>query len=223
MKKISDFKKIFYGVSLVVIIFGIIMMLTVGFNFSLRYQENTRIELNLGKDFDINDIKQITNEVFENQKVILQKVEIYEDTVAVTTTEATDEQKQSFVDKINEKYELEKKVEDLNIVQQPHTRGRELCKKYITPGLIAFILISIYIVVRYRKLDSFKTLIEFVKYEALAIAVYFSIIAVCRIPIDLITIPVAVLVVMLVLIGFILVCEDRLEKIIKKEKEEPKK
>ena len=36
MKKISDFKKIFYGVSLLIIIFGIIMMLTVGFNFSLR-------------------------------------------------------------------------------------------------------------------------------------------------------------------------------------------
>lgn len=223
MKKVSDLKKIFYGVSSLIIIAGIIMVLTVGFNFGLKYQKNTRMQLNIGKEFDVNDIKQITDEIFGNQKVILQKVEIYEDTVAVTTAEVTDEQKQSFVDKINEKYGLERKVENLNISQQPHIRGRDLCKRYITPGVIALIFISIYIIVRYRKLDSFKTLIEFVKYEALAIAVYFSIIAVCRIPIDLITIPVAVLVVMLVLIGFILVCEDRLEKIIKKEKEEPKK
>lgn len=223
MKKVSDLKKIFYGVSSLIIIAGIIMVLTVGFNFGLKYQKNTRMQLNIGKEFDVNDIKQITDEVFENQKVILQKVEIYEDTVAVTTTEVTDEQKQSFVDKINEKYGLERKVENLNISQQPHTRGRDLCKRYITPGLIALIFISIYIIVRYRKLDSFKTLIEFVKYEVLAVAVYFSIIAVCRIPINIITIPIAVLVVLLVLIGFILVCEDRLEKIIKKEKEEPKK
>lgn len=223
MKKISDLKKIFYGVSLLIIIFGIIMMLTVGFNFSLRYQDNTRMELNLGKSFDIKDIKQITDEVFGKQKVILQKVEIYEDTVAVTTTEVTDEQKQSFVDKINEKYELERKVDNLNIVQQPHTRGRDLCKKYITPGLIAFIFISIYILVRYKKIDSFKTLVEFIKYEILTVAVYFSIIAVCRIPISPITMPIAVLAVMLVLVGFISVCEDRLEKNIKKEKEEQKK
>ena len=177
----------------------------------------------MGKSFDIKDIKQITDEVFGKQKVILQKVEIYEDTVAVTTTEVTDEQKQSFVDKINEKYELERKVDNLNIVQQPHTRGRDLCKKYITPGLIAFIFISIYILVRYKKIDSFKTLVEFIKYEILTVAVYFSIIAVCRIPICPITVPVAVLAVMLVLVGFISVCEDRLEKNIKKEKEEQKK
>lgn len=219
MKEISDVKKIFYGVSLLIIIIGIIMILTVGFKFSLRYEENTKIELNLGKEFDVTDIKQITDEVFEGQKVILQKVEIFEDTVAVTTKEVTDEQKQNFVDKINEKYQLERTVDNLNVINQPHTRGRDICKKYITPGLISVILISVYVLIRYRKLNALKTVFEFIKYEVIAVSMYFSIIAIARIPICLITIPIAVLIVMLVLIGFMLVYENKLEKIIKKEQE----
>ena len=179
----------------------------------MRYDNNTRIELNLGKAFEINDIKQITNEVFEGQEVILQKVEIFEDTVSVTTKEVTDEQKQKFVDKINEKYGLERKVENLNIIQQPHTRGRDICKQYITPTLIAFILIVIYISIRYRKINSFKTLTDFIKFELIFIALYFSIIAILRLPIDILTMPIAVLVAILVLIIFILNSENKLEKV----------
>lgn len=213
MKKVSDFKKIFYSITILIIIAGIIVIATKGFKFSLRYDNNTRIELNLGKAFEINDIKQITNEVFEGQEVILQKVEIFEDTVSVTTKEVTDEQKQKFVDKINEKYGLERKVENLNIIQQPHTRGRDICKQYITPTLIAFILIVIYISIRYRKINSFKTLTDFIKFELIFIALYFSIIAILRLPIDILTMPIAVLVAILVLIIFILNSENKLEKV----------
>lgn len=213
MKKVSDFKKIFYSITILIIIAGIIVIATKGFKFSLRYDNNTRIELNLGKAFEINDIKQITNEVFEGQEVILQKVEIFEDTVSVTTKEVTDEQKQKFVDKINEKYGLERKVENLNIIQQPHTRGRDICKQYITPTLIAFILIGIYISIRYRKINSFKTLTDFIKFELIFIALYFSIIAILRLPIDILTMPIAVLVAILVLIIFILNSENKLEKV----------
>lgn len=213
MKKVSDFKKIFYSITILIIIAGIIVIATKGFKFSLRYDNNTRIELNLGKAFEINDIKQITNEVFEGQEVILQKVEIFEDTVSVTTKEVTDEQKQKFVDKINEKYGLERKVENLNIIQQPHTRGRDICKQYITPTLIAFILIVIYISIRYRKINSFKTLTDFIKFELIFIALYFSIIAILRLPIDILTMPIAILVAILVLIIFILNSENKLEKV----------
>ena len=85
--------KIVAFVIAIIIIVGMIVTVTVGFNFDLRYQEAKRIQLYLEKDFEIADIKQITNETLPNQKVVIQKVEVYEDTVSILAKEMKEEQK----------------------------------------------------------------------------------------------------------------------------------
>ncbi|MEI3394135.1 MAG: hypothetical protein V8R82_00115 [Clostridia bacterium] len=40
---------------------------------------------------------------------MIQKVEVFEDSVSITAKDITDEQKQSIIDKVNEKYETELK------------------------------------------------------------------------------------------------------------------
>ena len=96
-KKMTKKSKIIITIITLIIIAGIIVTLTVGLNFDLSYKDSNRIELYLQKDFNVSDIKQITDEVLQGEEVIIQKVEVYEDTVSIRAKEITDEQKQNLV------------------------------------------------------------------------------------------------------------------------------
>lgn len=122
--------KIIAGIVIVLIILaGMYIAGSVGFNFDLRYEKSKRIDVSIGHEFKIEDIRNITNEIFPNQRVILQKVELYEDMVAVTVSEASDEQLDALVSKINEKYEKELTKNDLNIGRKPTYKTKSIFKR----------------------------------------------------------------------------------------------
>lgn len=158
MKEIGKNTKIIAILIAIVIIIGMIITLTVGLNFDLRYQEAKKIQLYLEKDFEIADIKQITDEILPNQKVILQKVEVFEDTVSILAKDITEEQKGNIISKVNEKYETNLTSENVEITEIPHTRGRDIIKPYVLPFAIATIIILAYMMVRYYKLGMMKML-----------------------------------------------------------------
>ena len=137
MKKMTKKQKILSVIIAVIIIAGAIVTGVKGLNYDLRYQETKNIELYIAKDFEIADIKAITDEVMGKSPVIIRKVEVYEDSVSITAKEITDEQKQSIIDKINEKYQTELSADSTQIQTIPHTRGRDIVKPYITPFIIS--------------------------------------------------------------------------------------
>ena len=161
------------------LIAGIIVIAVKGFNVGLKYSENTQIAINIGKTFEINDIKQITSEVFKGQRVIIQKVELYEDMVQITVKEASEGQINELNTKINEKYELENSIDDVEVVQNANVRLRTLIKPYILPISILSIVTILYAI-------------------AMAIvapqAILSSLYAVTRIPINRLTSIIAVVV-----------------------------
>ncbi len=218
MKEISQKTKIVALVIAIIVIVGLIVTLTVGFNFDLRYQEAKKIQLYLEKDFEIADIKQITNEVLPNEKVMLQKVEVFEDTVSIMAKEITDEQKTSLINKINEKYELELKADDIDITTIPHTRGRDIIKPYVVPFMIATVIILVYMAVRYYKLGVLKTILQTGLTVILAQAVLISVVAITRIPIGRVTLPLVLTVYVLSLLGVTTYLEKQLSE--KKKEEE---
>ena len=71
-KKLSKKSKIVIALITLIIIIGAIITATIGLNFDLRYRESKKIELYLEKDFNIADIKKITDEVMEGKEVIIQ-------------------------------------------------------------------------------------------------------------------------------------------------------
>ena len=75
MKDINTKTKIIAIITMIVIIIGIIITFTIGLNFELRYQETQKVQLYIGKEFEISEIKEITDEIFSNQKVIIQKAQ----------------------------------------------------------------------------------------------------------------------------------------------------
>ena len=99
MKQLIKNKNFVISLIVLIVLAGIVMIAVEGFNFDLKYQDTQRVELYLQTQFEISDIKQITNEIFGNQRVMIQKVEVFEDSVSITTTSISDDQKSNLITK----------------------------------------------------------------------------------------------------------------------------
>lgn len=212
MKQFIKSKQLKIILIALVIMAGVVMIAVKGFNFDLKYQDTQRVELYLKTEFNISDIRQITDEVFGNQKVMIQKVEVFEDSVSITTTSISDEQKNNLITKINEKYGTELTAEDTTVEDIGHTRGRDIIKPYIVPFAIAVIVVLIYLGIRYHKLSIAKVIAKSIGIMALAQVLLFSVIAITRIPIGRLTIPMVILVYLLTLFGITNMFEKNLSK-----------
>lgn len=201
MKQLTKSKKIIILLTVIILIAGIAVTTIKGLNFDLKYQETQNIQIYIGKKFNDEDIKQITKEVFGNQSVMIQKVEIYKDTVIITAKEITEEQKNNLVTKINEKYGTELKAEEIEITNIPHTRGRDIILPYVVPFITAGAIVLAYMAIRYYKLGTEKVLAQTIGILITTQAILFSIIAITRIPVGRLTIPMVLMVYMLTLIG----------------------
>lgn len=219
MKK-NNKLKIITLLSIIVIIAGIIVTTVLGFNFELAYQDTKKVELYINKEFEVSDIKQITNEVFKDEQVVIQKVEVFEDTASVMAKDITDEQKTELITKVNEKYGTEIKADSTEIVLVPHIKGRDIIKPYIQPLTISTIIILAYMAIRYYKLNILKVLVKTVGVLAIVEGVVFSLIAITRLPISRFTMPVALTIYLLTLIAITTNFEKQLK--VKKEKENNK-
>ena len=138
IKNISKKSKIIFSILLVIIVVGIIITAVTGLNFDLKYRKAKKIEIYLEKEFEIQDIKAITDETIGTD-VVIQKVELYKDMIKITAPDITDEQKQNVITKLNEKYGTELKAENIEIEDAPQMRGRDIIKPYI----VLYILIHI--------------------------------------------------------------------------------
>lgn len=182
--------------AILIIAIGIIMIFVKGFNFDLRYQDAKRVEFNLGKEFDSSEMKALAEEAL-GQEVVIQKVEVYEDAVSILTKDISDEQKESLVSKVNEKYGTEITTDETEVITVPHTRLRDWVKPYVLPFTIATIVILVYIAIRYFNLNSLKVIGKTIATVVLAQALLFSVIAITRIQIGRLTMPMVLTVYML--------------------------
>ena len=160
-------------------------------------QETKKIELYIQKDFEISDIKNIVKEVIPDESIMIQKVEVFEDSVSITAKDITDEQKQSIIDKVNEKYGTELKAEEISIINVPQVHLKDMIKQYESPIIIATICILIYLMIRYYKLNSLKVLLKTIAIIVISQIELLSIIALTRIPVGKTTMPILLTVYML--------------------------
>ena len=201
MKSMNIKAKILTIILIIIIIAGIIVIGTKGFNFDLKYEKSQKIELYLEQEFEINDIKAITNEVMQGKQVMIQKVEVFEDTVSITAKEITDEEKTNLITKINEKYGTELSADTTETQNIPHTKARDILMPYVVPFAIATVIILVYMAVRYHKLGSIKIILKTIGINILTQVTLISIIAITRIPFGRLTIPMILLVYLLTMIG----------------------
>lgn len=210
-------KKIISILLMCLIIAGVIVVATIGFNVGTKYSETTQISIKIGKEFEIKDIQKIANEVFEKQNVLVQYVELYKDMVQITVKDASEEQIKNLNDKVNDKYEISNEISDVLVTERSNVRLRDIAKPYIIPVVTVSIITVLYVMVAFRKLGIgqvlYNTLMNMVSTQAILAGIY----AVVRIPINRLTMVIA----MVLYIASIALNIVYLNKV-KKNKEEEK-
>lgn len=187
-------KKIVYIILICIIIAGIIIIPTIGLNADLIYSKNVEIDVYLGKTFNMNDMENLVNEVFPDEKKIIQQIEVFGDMVAITipdtrTEEELDTKVEELTAKINEKYELEITSDDVQITHNPKVRLSSVVIPYALWIGISAALILVYVAIRYRKLGVAKTLLTYIISIVAVELLLLSIIAITRYPVNRIIVP----------------------------------
>lgn len=196
-------KKIFYAILICIIIAGSVVIGTIGLNVDIAYSKNVKIDVYLGKEYNHEEVKQIAKEVFERDRILLQQVEYYGDMFSLTIAQKADENMDEKIEllnnKINEKYELENKKEDIRVTYQPKIKLFSIITPYIIPLAISVAVILIYTLIRYRKIGIIKTLVFYILTIAASEAIYLSILAITRFPINRVVVPVGLCIYILVI------------------------
>ena len=95
-------KKKLFGITIIVVIIGIIVVALKGFNVNFKYKEHKAITIPINTDFNINDIQSIADEMFGKNTCYLEKAGIYNDEVIINVKDITEEQIESLKNKVNE-------------------------------------------------------------------------------------------------------------------------
>lgn len=171
-----------------IIIFGIISIITKGFDYSLEYSANTEMEIATGiKDIQTNVIEEIVDSILQNEE---SKIQVNDEKVYIISKNISEEQQSEILSKINEKYSINVAKEEITVNENMAIDFGDIVNRYISPIIIATIVILLYFAIKYRKQNWLKviglTLAVLIVIEMLAI----SVIAIAGIPLSLYTIPV---------------------------------
>ncbi len=140
-------KYIYFLISLIFIISGVIALFSYGLNLSIDFTGGSRIGLSLPQKVVEKDLKTIKN-VFENENIKISSIETSENSISIKT-EAID---QGTNDKLVESLKKEiKEVKEEDLETIGPTMGSETTANAIKAIIIASLLIVLYITFAFRK------------------------------------------------------------------------
>ena len=187
----SKKSKIISIILIIIFIIAIVLTGIRGLNVDLNYSEGVSILFNLNQQFNTKDVESIAKEIWPDGQIIVQKVEVYDETALIKVSSVNDEQLTNLVNKINEKYGLELSLSDISVQYNSNVQIRDIVRPYIVPMLITTALIVLYYSIRFRGV---KEILDLLIKLIFAEGILFSIYAITRLPIDVLTMPIGMLV-----------------------------
>lgn len=175
-------------ISLIIIVIGVIMALKFGFNQSFEYSDYTRILVYMIGESNLDDINQIMKDNFDGTYKVSYTDE-FKDTVSIIAKRISDEQINNINDKLKEKYEFDENLSNIVIINTPSIDIYDIVKDYIRPVVISFVIVIVYLWIAYRKEGLVKALVEPCLTIIIINALYISILAIFRIPVNSYTLP----------------------------------
>lgn len=146
--KIVKHRKIYFAISLVFILVGIIFMATKGLNYGLDFTGGTAIGIDLEKEIDASEIREITNKYDKKANIIHVGSDKKEIMIKSSKNFSSKESMQLFND-FKKKYNLKSK-EPLSVESIGASIGKEIQKNALISILIASVFMLIYISFRFE-------------------------------------------------------------------------
>lgn len=187
----KNIKKILALFVVIILILGILMIVKNGFNYAIEYKEVTELKFMLGEVLDMNEVKSMVNEAFNNKEVKIQKIDYFNDSVNILVVEPTDEEIQTLLDKINERYNQNNEMDNISRVKISNVSIIDIIKPYILPSVVALVLAIVYMGIRFKNQGIVKVILSVLFAVLVVQALFFAICAIIRIPITIWTVPFA--------------------------------
>lgn len=192
MKNISKKNKIILLLLILLIISGIIVLTTLGFEKSVAYKEGTKIEVLIPQGYEKQDIINIANESFNGKEFAFEEVEKLNQVASVKLEDYTEEELKNFKAKISEKYNIEDENLEIYEITVPKTKISTDISPYMFPVILTTVLSLVYVLLRnFKNRNKWKILLKILIVLAFALATYFSLILILRLPYGIYTMPVA--------------------------------
>lgn len=192
MKKYFNIKTILTLISILVIIVGAVTLYVTGFEKSIEYKAGTRIEIYIPQSYEKEDIIDIAKESFETDEVLLSKLDNISKVAGIKVNEYSKEQLDTYINKVVEKYGIDEEEKEINEVIVPETQISTVLNLYILPVILITVLSLIYMIIRnYKSNNKIKMSLKVLGILVITLAVYFSIIALFRLPFSIYTMPLA--------------------------------
>lgn len=194
-----NINKILVILVVILLVIGMFLIATRGFNYSIEYKGVTELKFMLGQVLDMNEVESIAKEALNNKEMKIQKIDYFNDSVNISVVDPTDEEIQALIDKFNSRYGQNNTMESISIIKTADTSLYEIAKHYIVPVIIAVILVAIYMGIRFRKQGILKVTLLPIVMSVVVEALYLSALAILQIPVSIWTMPIALVLLLITL------------------------
>jgi len=192
MNKYFNIKTILTVISILIIIAGAVTLYVAGFEKSIEYMAGTRIEIYIPQSYEKEEIINIAKESFGTDEVLLSKLDNVSKVAGIKVNEYSKEQLDAYINKVVEKYGIDEEEKEIKEVIVPETKISTVVNPYILPILLITVLSLIYIIIRnYKSNNKIKMSLKVLGILVITLCVYFSIIALFRLPFSIYTMPFA--------------------------------
>ncbi len=170
-------RKIYWGISLVIILIGLVMFITNGFNYGIDFTGGTSIQINLGKFVSVAEAKEIMD-VYDKDASILHIGSDKYEIIIKSTLDFSNYEINSIKNEYVEKYNIDK--DNIQSINFEPSMGKEIRNKAIIATLIAVIGMLVYITFRFEFDFGVAAIAALVHDMLIMLAVY----AIFRIPVN---------------------------------------
>ncbi|MDW7668575.1 MAG: protein translocase subunit SecF [Bacillota bacterium] len=207
-------KKISFGISALIIIIGIIMMIVSGLNFGIDFTGGTLIQIDLGKEVPVDEIREVMD-TYDNNASVVHAGEGNHEVIIKTTKDYNNDQRIEIFNQYKEKYNLE----DNDLINQQKfgaAIGEETRKRALLSVAIATVGMLIYITYRFEFNFGLAAITALIHDVLIGLSVY----SILRIPVNS-----SFIAAMLIIVGYsindTIVVFDRIRENIKKTRKQP--
>lgn len=188
----TKIKKVSLLISMIIIVVGVVIFATIGFNYNLSYGNGKRIVVPMNDEFAIEDYKNISQEIYGDAKVEL--ISVFKEGVSITVKDTNDEQLDMLVSKVNEKYGYDYTRDELEVLDVSKVEFLDIIKPMIVPMLTTILIILVYMIVRYKKQGLVKIILNLFLPVIIMQLLVLSIYLICRVPLTNMLVPILLIV-----------------------------
>ena len=190
--------KLLLGMLAIIFVVSLIMTAVKGLNVGTYYSEGYSIRFSIKDTINVEDVEQMAKDIW-GKDYLVQKLELFNDSVEIKVKDYTDEQLNQLKDRVNEKYSEELEITNLKIEQVSNIKIRNVIEPYIIPVILSLVIVLIFYAIRFRGARKMlELLLWIIAVEGIAYSVY----AIGRLPFNTLTMPITMSLYILTILGF---------------------